>query len=841
MKMNIVLTALVFGAGIVLSAQDDPYASLGRFKFGDSRLPLAQIEEQIRKTAPSDYPQIEKRLLAVLDAPDTQKDAKRYICRWLAVVGSEACVPHVTPLLTDADLSHPARMALEPMQNAAAGAALRDALSKVQGKLLAGVIGSIGVRRDPLAVPALAKLTGNPDPVVAEAALFALGQIGTLEAARALDTASVSANLSRAHARARVLVASRLAEQGQTVQAAQIYRSLMSPAQPPSVRVAALKGLIGALPQPEAVKLVSDTLQADDEAMRAATLAAYAGSTNLALKNAVAAELPNWKTASQLLLLGVLTDQPEINARPALLKILDQNPESKVKSAVLNCLGVHGQADDVARIVRMGTEQDAAVAAAAKNALQRLGKPGVDDALVKLVESPNANERAVVLGVLANRRVESALPALARLLKAADAALALEAAKALGVMGKTEQLSDLAGVVGSVSDAGLRNAAGDAIKAICRRAPDKSVASKILLSALANAATPTGRAALLQLLPYAGGDDALAAAVKASQDPEATVRQAATRALVSWPDVSAAKPLFELAKTADAGQSAMILRDGCLRLAESEEAPASQRLEIYRGVLEVAKRPEEKKRALAGLGDLPSLGALELLQSYARDAALKNEAALALVRLARQLAAAYPKQAKDALEQIKTLTADNEAIQNQVVSALKAIQNAGQAPDGYIIAWRMSGPYQQEGKDGSALFDIAFPPEKPNGSAVWRLYTVPAGKKNGLVEFDKIFPGDNRVAYLKTTITSERAQEARLEMGSDDGIKVWLNGKVVHANNATRPCTPGSDKARIQLKEGANELLVKVTQGGGEWSVSVRLRAADGKEISGVTIAPGAD
>ena len=77
-----------------------------------------------------------------------------------------------------------------------------------------------------------------------------------------------------------------------------------------------------------------------------------------------------------------------------------------------------------------------------------------------------------------------------------------------------------------------------------------------------------------------------------------------------------------------------------------------------------------------------------------------------------------------------------------------------------------------------------------------------------------------------------------LELGSDDGIKVWLNGQVVHANNATRPCTPNQDKAKVKLKQGENTLLIKITQGGGQWTTCCRLRAPDGKELPGVAIAP---
>jgi hypothetical protein len=158
-KFVVVLTLLPAWAAV--QAQEpaaDPYQALAKWEFGQSRQPLAQIEDQIRKTAPADYKAIEAKLLPVLKSPQTPKDAKRYICRWLAAVGSADCVPAVAELLGDADLSHPARMALEPLAQPAAAAALRDALSQVQGQQLLGVISSVGTRRDAQAVSALSGL-----------------------------------------------------------------------------------------------------------------------------------------------------------------------------------------------------------------------------------------------------------------------------------------------------------------------------------------------------------------------------------------------------------------------------------------------------------------------------------------------------------------------------------------------------------------------------------------------------------------------------------------------------------------------------------------------------------
>lgn len=819
-------------------ASADPYEALAKYQFGQSREPLAAIEAEIRKTPTTGYKDIESRLLAVLKSPDTTKDTKRYICRWLGIVGSAECIPAVAELLTDADLSHPARTALEPKADRAAGAALRSALPKVKGKHLAGVISSIGVRRDPEAVDALSRLAGDADPTVAGAAISALGAIGTVRAAAALNEVHVPASLSRAHARAQIAVAGHLAVAGEKDLASASYMQ-QTGARDKAIRLAAIKGRIECMPPGEVNKIVSDAVQHEDGAARAAAIAAFLESSDKAMKDAVALHMPTMNPAGQLVLLRVLADRPDVAARPAVLKVLQSAGDVEIRVAALECLVRHGEAADVSMIVRLAHAKPEAVADAARKVLQRMGKPGVDEALAKLIESPDAADRAVVLAVLADRRVEAALPVLVRLLSGSDAAMAAEAAKGLGVLGKSEQLTALAALLIHPQSDVLRSAAEEAIKAICARSSDKQGAAKALLAAMDKAATPAARSSVVRLLAYTRGKEALNAVRNLIEDRNEEVRETAVRTLVAWPEATAVPYLINLAKTTQKPAHAVLaLRDGCLRLANLKEVPLAERLSIYRSVLEVAKRTEEKKQAVAGLAQLPSLGSLELLQGCTKDASLASDATLATIRLARQLGPLYPKQAKAALEEIKSRPA-SEAVKKEVDEAFEALKNVGQSPDGFILAWMLSGPYVQEGKDGPALFSIPFAPEKPGAKAEWRPAIVPSDGRPGSVEIDKILGGHNRVCYLKTQIASAKEQDALLEIGSDDGIKVWLNGQVVHANNAVRPCTPDQDKAEVKLKQGPNTLLIKVTQGGGEWTLCCRLRSSNGKPLAGVTVAPG--
>jgi hypothetical protein len=73
----------------------------------------------------------------------------------------------------------------------------------------------------------------------------------------------------------------------------------------------------------------------------------------------------------------------------------------------------------------------------------------------------------------------------------------------------------------------------------------------------------------------------------------------------------------------------------------------------------------------------------------------------------------------------------------------------------------------------------------------------------------------NSSTYLYRTITVDSARQVALSLGSDDGIKVWHNGKQVLANNVGRPAMPDQEKLTLDLTPGVNHVLMKISNGAG--------------------------
>ena len=77
---------------------------------------------------------------------------------------------------------------------------------------------------------------------------------------------------------------------------------------------------------------------------------------------------------------------------------------------------------------------------------------------------------------------------------------------------------------------------------------------------------------------------------------------------------------------------------------------------------------------------------------------------------------------------------------------------------------------------------------------------------------------EHHVAYGLISVESPREQQTRVFVGSDDAVKVWLNGELVHEEHVNRGADDYQSNSPVTLKQGRNLLLVAVYQGVGWWS-----------------------
>ncbi len=106
----------------------------------------------------------------------------------------------------------------------------------------------------------------------------------------------------------------------------------------------------------------------------------------------------------------------------------------------------------------------------------------------------------------------------------------------------------------------------------------------------------------------------------------------------------------------------------------------------------------------------------------------------------------------------------------------------------------------------------------------WKTYTSDTNN----VLFDKVWGKiDDFVGYAYCEVESPIDTDALLAVGSDDGVKVWVNHRQVLANHIARALTPDQDLVTVSLHKGRNPILIKVFDIAEECEFTARLIVND--------------
>ena len=102
-------------------------------------------------------------------------------------------------------------------------------------------------------------------------------------------------------------------------------------------------------------------------------------------------------------------------------------------------------------------------------------------------------------------------------------------------------------------------------------------------------------------------------------------------------------------------------------------------------------------------------------------------------------------------------------------------------------------------------------------------------RTNGMLDLRaKIGMRTGVVGYAVTYVYAPKAMDTVLLLGSDETVKVWLNGTKLHQKNVYRRITPDADTIPCQLKAGWNEVLCSVEQNSWTWALYLRFADAEG-------------
>ncbi len=597
----------------------------------------------------------QKKLIAVLESKDAPPQDKAITCKRLALCGDKDAVPALVPLLSDEKLAAWARIALEAIPDPAVDESLLAATSKLQGRLLVGVINSIGVRRSPNAVDTLANLLNakGSDAEVAAAAAVALGSIGDTKAAGILEkilaVESLPMPLRSAVAEGCILCAERSLKAGNAAEAVKLYDAVRRAAVPKQRMLEATRGAILAR-KADGLPLLLEQLRSNEPARFELGLRVareFPGSEATAV---LVAELDRMTPERQALMVLALTDRGDRPPLAVVAKTAAKGPKP-VRIAAMQVLQRQGDGSCVPVLLAAAAEADAELSDAAAAALAEMPGKDVNADLAARLPKAEGKTRLVLIELVGQRRIAAAVPLL---LAAADDADAKVRSAALKSLGDTIDFASLPSLVERLVKAKTPEdmaVVAEALKAASGRMPDREACAEKLAEAMPRASAQA-KCKLLESLGATGGPKALAAIAEASKDANADVQGAAIQQLGAWMTPDAAPALLELAKNSANDKLKVRALRGYLRIARQFVMPAETRLAMFNTAMEIARRDEEKRIALDVLTRIPSKETLALATARLSDPKLRDAAADAAVKIAAKLVAAEPKAAAEAMQKV---------------------------------------------------------------------------------------------------------------------------------------------------------------------------------------------
>ena len=580
----------------------------------------------------------ESELISILQSDGASAD-KAMACKRLAIYGSEKCLTAVGKLLQDEQLSSWARITLEAIPGKASSQVLRDAALSVKGRLLIGVLNSMGVRRDVDSVEVLAKYVTDSDAGVASAAAVALGRIGNETSTEALkkSMAKVGDEVRSAVAEGLVLSAEASVLKGKLDDAMAIYDSVRSAKVPQQRIVEATRGAILSR-KTAGIPILLEELRAPEYFRFQLGLSVARELEGREVDQALARELSSAQADRAALILVAMADRPSTVDVRAIIQAVSAEAKP-VRLTALKALGLVGDIECVSPLLDACKGADVELTDTVVEALSKISDARVDSELAKRMEGANGSVLVVLIRALGARGVPAS-DGMVKALNDADGDVRNAAFVALGDTLPASKLSVLVNQFLSPKYSADQDVAAISLKTAAIRMPDREACANELAAALTQIKKSGLKAKLIEILGAVGGTKALATVGEAALSSEEASKDAATKVLGNWMTIDAAPMLYSLSEKMPEDKYRVRAVKAYLRIARQFDMPLQQRVSMAESAMKIARQPEEKKLVLDVLKRNPSLEMLQLAVLFAESEDIKADA----VTLANELAGKIPNQ-----------------------------------------------------------------------------------------------------------------------------------------------------------------------------------------------------
>lgn len=802
------------------------------FNFGDDPTPLNRIEQVCIKAAlePKLRAELELQLIHLIQNAKTY-EAIDFACRQLYIIGTVRCLPYLEPLLYQPQTAHIARYTVAAIGGKEAVALLIKAANNLEGHLKAGILESIGRLSLIEATDLLINSLRSDDHAVVEAAACSLGKIGTRIAAEALLQLleDLQSKIDKTVVEYALLQCGEiLIGNGDLIEADKIYSTLINRSSREQVVFAATRGkllLHGADVMEKILEIIKFKKSPSDSLL----IPLIREGTDNQITQLLVRELPTLNIELQTQIIPLLAERGDPSVTDTIFQLLrTTKSEPLIASCIDTIISLQGSAA-ILPICRVAPNFPERIQWFTLSKLSQIMDNHTEQSIIKEFYNEPAPIQTFMLRLLTLGRSPQAFSLATNIISNPNPALRLQAYRSLAIIDPTSAIKILIPLLNVVATEPELHALSEAIQIAIKKSPSefKAQTATLLVRAL-ETASEAQAAIIFMLTPYVPTQETLLALTWGLT--QKTWRKYAVEALSNWPNEEAIPILLALAQTTQSQQEKQLAFRTIARLVSKTHEPM---LYIKRAFL-IANTDMDLKILLSGLGGLSSIEALELAEGLLNRSDIVDEAAVAVVQIANQVRLTFPQRAQVAIERALS-SSKNDVVITKAKDVLAQIQKY----KGYILKWMVAGPFVPDKVEGNAFisaFNQAFSPEKQN-QVEWKPL------KNGINDWHidlvaAIGSYEYCAAYLKCRIFSNKTQTLKMEIGSDDAIKVWLNEQLIHSNLVERAIQPAQDIIEVTLKEGWNVLMVKVVNKEGGWAFGTRFVDNHGLPVEDLKIEP---
>ncbi len=416
----------------------------------------------------------------------------------------------------------------------------------------------------------------------------------------------------------------------------------------------------------------------------------------------------------------------------------------------------------------------------------------------------------------------------------ADAPVRLAAVAAVKEEGDREALPRLRERFGVESDEKVRREIASVFGAM-----DDTTALPLLIAALRDSTVPESvREASLASIEQIGSDAAVQALIDLLREPGLKAdRQARLLAslgrfkartavptvvgLLANPDpkvrAAAAESLGKIGDTAATPRVRPLLKDDSLgvRKAAIAAVAALKDRESIPALIAAAEAEPTRYEATIALASMPDIRALQVhllgLSDKSQDVRKASSTALMAIR----------DEARPVLERL----AGRKELPPSALPELRKIYGAIRP----IAAWKVVGPFKLNERPPfptNRPVDTSKPLTYEGKPLEWK--SAKAKDAEGQVDLNELFAnGDGKSVFGYAELKSDSERSARMAVGSDDTVQVWLNGKSVFRHGGDRGFTAGEDEFDVNLAKGTNRIVLRCGNTGGPWAFSVGVSSTE--------------